>query len=182
MNAAILCPGPSLASAPGQPCDLRIGINRAVLHQRCDWWSMVDDYPYRNYRPSYPLCVFTIKETLRRLGSIDEPTVLHEDLYGFAPTSPALSWSTYSHSAALILAAFLGATEIHVAGCDMAGIADFDGTTDPHNRRDDARWKVERAVIASVDRWLVDRGIEVSRWDSSAQSWRTTRSTSPTPI
>jgi len=35
----VLCPGPSLAKYErGPDCTLTIGVNRATLHQPCDWW------------------------------------------------------------------------------------------------------------------------------------------------
>ena len=149
MIATILSPGPSLSLVTEEETrdTTIIGVNRAVRYMVCDWWVFSDDRVYRNYPSDYTLKVFTNEETQRRLNRKFDLT--HESLYHkYTP-----GWHIYSFTAAVILAAELGADTVRVFGCDWKGCEDFDGhryqfpgETAELTRTAD-RWQREREVF-----------------------------------
>lgn len=170
MNAALLCPGPSLARVTaddliGHP--IIAGVNRAIHAFRCNWWIACDWHAVADHRPSYTPRLFTCDAslaTLRRQGAwVDEYQPLtFESLHEHCPAS--LSWGTFSAPAGLVLLWHLGATRIDVFGADWAVNApDWDAFNDPHNRRDANRWEHEGAIWGRVVEWLNERGVSVER-------------------
>ena len=65
-------------------------------------------------------------------------------------------------TAAIVYAAFKGATEIDVYGADWEGTADFDGVQGGKNRSED-RWREERGIFGALQVVLKQRGCEVTR-------------------
>ena len=173
MTAAVLCPGPSLASLIDRPvCDVVIAVNRAALHPiRCDWWAFTDDRVFRNYplghRPKY----FTTQETERRAkisGDLTYEALM--PLYSATRTG----WTMYTMDAAMILAAHLGAKLIKLYGCDWSGTKDFDGhkykwhDTDPiQQQRVDERWKREKIIYIRTKELLAEKGVVIERYGTA---------------
>lgn len=160
MYAAVLCPGPSLARTwPGdRPYDLRIGVNRAAVAFQCDYAAVLDS----------PL--------LRAIGRAfrGDPRLLtrgaHRPKYSTRPgpdveslPCPVRQWDLFTATAALVLAAQLGAELIDVYGADWTPNApDFDGVN-VAERRTAERFEKEREVWADVVAWLAARNCHVAR-------------------
>lgn len=176
MKAVVLCPGPSLADLKSLPqSDVSIGVNRAVLAHHCDW-LVAGDYPFlREYDFGYTLKLFTSRAT-----KVPRPErfsqVLHNEDLSF-PQPPA--WRSKSVTLALVLAAYLGATQIDLFGADMAGTADWDGHEyqmrgyppgQAQRDRSPQRWDLERVLLSETIQMLSDRGIVASVSEASKRS------------
>lgn len=147
MRAAILCPGPSLAStwpivgysdtAFGQV----IAVNRALVrHPKADWlvsadWPMIKslglDTPTVDGRPVKVCTQDRCAEILRAKG---------RDALGFGALMGG--HFCYSTLAAFALAEHLGASDVYVFGDDKYGELDFDGAAAGMNRTE-GRWAIE---------------------------------------
>lgn len=168
MNAAVLCPGPSLASFPGrQGFDLVVAVNRAVNVHGADYLVALDDV-------TFGLCEFRngSRPTLVSPASIHERTVeAHEaarhlpllelDRTWMSDRNRTMRWWSKGLTVALVLAWVKGADAIRCFGVDWAGEADFDGYHAAHQRRDARRWAAERELCAAVVRSLADRNVVV---------------------
>ncbi len=162
MLAVILCPGPSLAKLEAIPeCDLSIAINRAAIRFPVDFWAAMD-YPilkkHRDEIRGEPR-LFTFSQTWKDVGHRLKsfPRVyLREELEIW--WGGKLPFKTFP--ASLVFAAWWGAREIEVYGCDWAGNLDFDGTVAGEDRSDD-RWALERKMCGEVIETLKGRGVHV---------------------
>jgi hypothetical protein len=170
MNARILCPGPSLARyAPGDFAGLLIGVNRAAQAQPCDVWASTD-YPLvlaeADNVPGSPT-LLTSGESARRVECVwHHPIVTLESLFTFL--SPHnLPWTLYTMTAAIVFAAFRGATDVEIFGCDWTPGPDWDGHTDANtlatDSRQESRWELERGICWKLECALDARGVKVSR-------------------
>ena len=161
MRAAILCPGLSLAKTWKVPeaFDVRIAVNRAILHAECEWWSAGDWTAIKSIegKPTHGIC--TQDDAVR--------FILDGNLIPKERTPPCvIGWGAlpykhcgYSTVAALSLAAYLGAKEVLIFGDDKSGTLDWDGVAAGTNRGKD-RWKKEgdvmnRAMLALAQSHLV---------------------------
>lgn len=151
MRAAILCPGPSLARTwtSGLAYDVRIAVNRAILHETCHWWSVGDWTTAQDIAGRPTNGIVSQDDTIRfiRGGSLIPADRTPPQLLKWSelPTpNPA-----YSMIAALGLAAHLGATDVDIYGDDKSGEKDWDGHTAGKNRGDE-RWARERTVLAKA--------------------------------
>ena len=168
MNAALLCPGPSLERFKAAPrYDLTIAVNRAVLAYPCDFWA-VQDWPlFLETVPPADCDVFTTvqcRDDIIRHDGIDRLSnrlVLFTDDVYFYDAEPA-HWDLYTATAALLLAWDQGATSVTCYGCDRTGTADWDGTKRDSDNRTDARWAYESALWSSVVDWLRRHGLKVT--------------------
>lgn len=174
MNAALLCPGPSLAQAAVRDIylsDVLLGVNRSVTTFECDWWVFLDWQILignEMYPPTKPIGrprIFTTQtahEHAERHGGADRmryPLIV-EDIWKSYPQN---GWTIYSATAALILAAHVGAKSIDVYGADWKPDApDFDGLQTSHNRGE-GRWESERAIWDTTCAHLETLGISVRR-------------------
>lgn len=169
MIAALACPGPSLLSTfpHGDRPALVAAVNRAAHAVRCDWWVFLDHGVFERYPLDGPN-IFTSGAADYHLRNHNaerwalQSVKLTESLGDFCDLQSP-SWSTYSATTALVLLAWLGASEIRVYGADWTPAPDWDGHNDPENRRDAERWDRERALWAAVVDWLDDRGTTVVR-------------------
>jgi hypothetical protein len=196
MKAAILCPGPSVNDFPRhwRDYDLRLGVNRTPLCFAVDWWVATDDRILKTFRPPYVPKLFTQKETEYRLSKQPDfrikPTMLYESLFDEFPNTGHWcevhglteserrccelggkhNWSFLSATAALVLAAHLGATQIDIFGADWKGTGDWDGFEydypgeEAHRTRNAERWETREKPC--WNRWVAKlkaRGIEVNR-------------------
>lgn len=167
MLVSVLSPGPSLANVTREDLSdsLIIGVNRAVHHLRCDWWCFGDDRMYRTYKPDYPVEITTNEEMRRRLKL--EVAVTWESLY--PSYSPETRWYQFSFTAAIAIAASLGATQVNVYGCDWAGASDFDGhrytfkDEEAEKTRTPDRWERERGIYQRTIEMLANQGVKVNR-------------------
>jgi hypothetical protein len=167
MKAAILCPGPSLQRAIIDGHDLTIGVNRAAAFTSCDVWAAGDIPMLTDHRPKVIGSpeLLTAANTAAYLrdhatawpGKVTE----FEDLFGFLDPH-ALPWTLFTFTASIVFAAWRGATEIDVHGCDWRGLEDFDGWAQAGNRSDE-RWKLESQIYARLADTLAGRGVTVRR-------------------
>lgn len=171
MNAAILCPGPSLSKWAGGEYALTIGVNRAARLHPVDVWAFID---WRNFTDperaviGYTPRIVTTRESRRSiekrgmLGGLSQhrPEMVDE----LATDCPrALGWTVYTKPVAMVYAHLQGATSIDLWGDDMTDAPDADGHTDESNRRDADRWKREGEIVQAVTGWLADHGCTVRR-------------------
>lgn len=173
MNVAILCPGPSLAKWPDSMLLTyreRLGINRAVLRVPCTQWVTADFNPFEKTKLDKTPPIWT-SENIVHLFPAGSATA-YETLGGKYPFlvntySPdgVVDWRSYSATAALIVAAHLGAARIDVYGADWTNEPDFDGKSinQGPKERDAERWKSERQIWDAVGGDLTQRGISVNR-------------------
>lgn len=172
MTTAILCPGPSLKNyAASDFCGRVVGVNRAALGFACDWWVCLDLPLLCETAAHVKGCpnLFTARDSyaaLSRESSLwaGRFPLLAEDLFVFLhPSESKICWTHYTATAALILAAHLGATSIKVYGADWTDAPDFDGIRVEGANRTAERWAREQEIWGKVTGWLVTRGIVVDR-------------------
>jgi hypothetical protein len=155
-SVAILCPGPSLSQtwvARTQQYNLVIAVNRAILFERCDWWSAGDWTVVKEIakRPSVGIC--STSESTRVMTK--EPGLQYVPWSDLPIPHPG-----FSMVAALALGAMLGAKSISVYGDDKTGDKDWDGTRAGVDRGA-ARWQRETALTRSACQKLLGLGIDV---------------------
>lgn len=175
MRIAVLSCGPSLLQVA--PSDLIgfdqvIGVNRSVLRHNCHWWCFGDDETYEIVGPPLPSPdgggapgVFTMDIMAARLsdrhGDPKSPWHQHRLMTWQQPDvqrcahahgGGPVNWSTWSCTAALVLARYLGAQELHIFGADMAGEVDFTGHR--CGARNSKRWAWEGEVFSDLLQWL----------------------------
>jgi hypothetical protein len=152
MKVAILCPGPSLAATWDHRFtnyDIHIAVNRAILHHRCEWWSVGDWTLLQDVdgRPTIGICSMDDVVRLARGGSLIPQMRTPERFVSWSELPH--QYPGYSMVAALALAVHLGGRDIHIYGDDKHGTKDWDGQTAGANRGDE-RWAKERQVMENV--------------------------------
>lgn len=168
MRIAVLCPGPSLTRTypdADRAHDIVIGVNRAVLAFRCDWWSFMDRHVFHEWRPDYPVKLFTLDNVSVSTSHIEAFNACEVLVHPAMRTSRRCAWNTFSATSALVLAAeHLRADTVDVYGADMVGAADYDGKTDPRFNRTDKRWGKEVTIWnRTVETLLNDPALPVTR-------------------
>jgi hypothetical protein len=154
-DAALLCPGPSLATFRRRPeFEFLIGVNRAVLAHPCDWWVFGDAHVWDRYRPTPIPRVCTRAVLADRFGTHG---MRWENLVEFCPA--AWDWQAFSVTAALVLCSALGVKRLQVFGCDRTNAPDWDGVDSAPDTRHDHRWRREGRIWNRVAEHLA---IEVS--------------------
>jgi len=177
MDAAILCPGPTLARhdpRQWEDAGVVIAVNRAAEDFACDWWAVLDAEVFGNHLLAPPktkrprLLMFDISfdrlmspggEFSHLAGEMRKHQITRTSV--LATMGPPQSWATYTACAALVLAAWIGAGRIDVYGADMEGDRDFKG--DAGRRRDCKRWTQEREHWQLITQWLEGRNVRVER-------------------
>ena len=167
MNVAILCPGPSLAAvtqADVAGYDLRIGVNRAPILLRCDWWASLDYPVIRDYRdkvlgnPNLMTHSTTWNDIKGKVAAFPVRIPLEnvEAWYG-------RKFERRTTPAAMLLAGDLGAERISLYGDDKTSEPDFDGfqTAETALHRHADRWASERKDCDAITEFLHARGVEV---------------------
>ncbi len=168
MLAVILCPGPSLEELTEiPPCELSIAVNRAVLRFPVTWWAAVDYPMIRDNRAGVlgDPKLLTGKQTWEDIGRkvAPFPEVMHvETLEECYPGK----YDRRTTPSAILLAAWLGATEIHLYGDDRTQAADFDGHKNAETMmaRDPERWAAEARDCDAIFDWLRGKDVEVFRF------------------
>lgn len=154
MRALILCPGPSLARATElPPHDVLLAINLAMNHPLAagaDWWVALDRWR-RELPVQAPRCGMVTSSAAIAEGQADDvPWPLYD-----AIASAKVKATATSMPAALWWAWHCGATSIELIGCDMQGLEDFRGVSEPGRTED--RWTRERReVLRMVERTGVE--------------------------
>lgn len=171
MKAALLCPGPSLATYQPAGADLTVGVNRAATRFACDAWVCGDPPLIQQVGEQVtglPLLITSVdghqvyRDFPRDFG---KPLWRGECLcwtaaMEFCPHE--YNWVMFSATAALVYCGFCGATGVDVYGADWSGTADFDGVQAGKNRSEE-RWKLERGIWRAIVGWMGERGITVNR-------------------
>jgi hypothetical protein len=163
MNAALLCPGPSLARTFDDAfAGLRVGVNRAATAYRCDWFAALDYPTIRDYHAQVlgEPKLLTRSQTwvdVHRQCRFDSATIA-EDL-----VSPVPSRELLTATAALVLLGSLGVQAVNVYGADWTPDApDFDGKATGENRSAE-RFVREAVQWGQIVEWMNGRGISVKR-------------------
>lgn len=173
MNAALLCPGPSLAAIVQSDVDgysVRVGVNRAAVLLDCHLWAALD-YPvlrdWHNAVIGTPQ-VLTRRQTWTDFGRTCRlrDVVLVEEL----PAPPVKQWDLKTATCALALLATMPVTSIDVFGADWSDAPDFDGHATAGQDRSAARWAQERATWDALVEWLDGRGVSVCRRNTAAST------------
>lgn len=164
-TAVILCPGPSFRTS-GAPYrssarfDHCIAVNDAGPNSCCDWWVAVDHAVIRRNAPQmHPCKLMTNRVSVDALSAegsswADSGGVLTDELRKYADAVP--TFTNFSSVCALVLASFLGATEIIAIGIDW--------TPEEHSEtRTAERFDHERTIWNEVTAWLTSRGVVVKR-------------------
>lgn len=164
MNALLLCPGPSLARFEMRPADLVVCVNRAALKFRCDAWAALDWTIVKAHGHDVqgsPILVTSgdtprllERECIKWRGA----QVFPADLFDYIPHP--VNYVLFSATTGLVYAAWRGATEIDVYGCDWAGTEDYDGVIGGANRTQ-FRWTSEKLIWAATLEALRAKGVEV---------------------
>jgi len=178
MNAAVLCPGPSLAGWPDDRLrshSITVGVNRAVHRIPCSHWVFADEVPYAiERRPAIVPHIFTSEHVTQICRDLHWEVPIRlttfESLFDRFPQNidtgtpgGVVCWASFSATAALIVAAAVGATRISLYGADWTDEPDWDGVNLPTNKRDASRWGDELPVHHACVRHLTLKGIEVIR-------------------
>jgi hypothetical protein len=170
LNAAILCPGPSLQSCGAISADVTIGINRAASFVPCDWVAAVDYPVVTQWGDSFGGAKWlTNQNSITHLEREKHPWAWREHVTtdflrrNFHDTRD-FPWTIFSFTSALVFAAYLGATTVEIYGADWAGVADWDGVESAEpGKRDEQRWDGERKLFHKVESWMQSKGITVTR-------------------
>lgn len=170
MTVAILCPGPSLEKCGALSADVTIGVNRAASFVRCDYVAAVDYPVIEKWGDGFGDAKWlTNQSSFDHLARQDHPfarreTVTTDWLRRNYYDTRDFPWTIFSFTSALVFAAYLGATEVDIYGADWAGESDWDGVAgaEPGKRNDD-RWRGERALFEKVKAWMEVQGVHVSR-------------------
>ncbi len=179
MNAAVLCPGPSVQNYPingdlrlseaspiePRAYDLVVGVNRAAGLQHCDFWCLLDHY-------TYDLLPVIGKPTIVCHASIYHSMVReypaskdhgHLALENIDENFQICNWRTWSASLAIVVAFTQGVDLIECYGMDWVGTTDWDGFTHRTHRRSAKRWLGEQKLFGEIRDWLGARGCTVRR-------------------
>jgi hypothetical protein len=101
VKAALLCPGPSLVQTFDDDfAGWRVGVNRAALAFKCDWWAALDHGPIEREKIGGIPLITTLAAKQHLTAFLPErlkdfPRVVTcEDLYDFLPLH--VNWPTFS--------------------------------------------------------------------------------------
>jgi hypothetical protein len=172
MRAVLLSAGPLTLDRydPDEQYGLRIGVNTAAAKYPVDWWSCADDCRYVEIEPIGTPHLFTMApERDKMLAHAPDRMKTHQvtawedvkaDLCaaGVGPPDGTMRWSCPS---ALVLARWLGVTELTCYGVDMVGAADCTGQRTEH--RNPRRWQEEVVVWDQLVAWCRGAGMAVER-------------------
>ena len=166
MRAAIYCPGPSLRDAVYGGYDLTLAVNRAATFLAADFWCAVDMPLIVDNRAAVlgNPALATIRETydtITRRGMTFPRVVLLDDVEAWY----GVKFIRRTTPSAMLLAGYLGATELDLWGDDKTQAPDFDGhrTAETALQRHPNRWASEQRDCDAITAWLEQRGIEVRR-------------------
>jgi hypothetical protein len=162
VRVILLSPGPSLEKWDGNATgDIVIAVNRAIVrHPSADFWSCGDLLTVQRHvrqLPAPPI-LWTHTDEARRLRR-EFPGMPHRTYL----RDEAKPWTTFSATAALMLAGELGAERVDCFGCDMSGELNWDNSAEPTANRTESRWQRERVAWDALVGILAERGVSVTR-------------------
>lgn len=172
MRAAVLSAGLSLRQTydPGADYDVRIGVNSAAAAFPCDWWACGDVSTFDRVEPIGLPVLFTISDAMeqyrKRANSrdrIDDFRLVTWSSVACGLGAPAC-WTNWSITAAIGLAAHLGAKAVDVFGHDMRGTVDVTGH-ELATREEKFGTKRSPNVPtdwATIRAWATARGIKIT--------------------
>lgn len=171
-TAAIICPGPSLLHCGiiGD-YDLTIAVNNAIKLAEADWLCAADVVFYRGllgeFRPRTGVLtmddVVQKKKTLENWGGLQwhgwsDIPLIAEHRHRDRP----INWSL---QAALCFAAYKGATQVDIYGCDLVGVEDATGYGGEDRTED--RWRREARDLQFTRDLLKSFGINTTRFHNT---------------
>lgn len=190
---ALLGSGPSveLYRGPGRYAAV-LAVNRAISRIGPSWlkgaaaagwagpwayWMMLDEYTFGMCDPpAWPggIWMVTYRNEHGRILAQNPDAAEYASIYiedvreVLGSRLPvATEWACYGITVGLAVALYLGARRVDVYGADQAGRADFDGFTDPRQKRDAERWAREKRIWGNVTAAVAAAGTEIRRatWD-----------------
>lgn len=179
MNAAVLCPGPSVQRYPingdlrlgelsptvPRAYDVVVGVNRAATLYPCDFWCLLDHYTYA-LRPVIgkpTICCHAAIYNNMCAAYPEAKTHGHVALENIPLPFDKVVWRTWSATTAVVVAHLQGADVIDCYGMDWVGSSDWDGFTHEKHRRTSKRWASERKLMQQIQDWLATLGCTVRR-------------------
>jgi len=164
-NAKVFCPGPSLIQfkSPAQKSTrdaLFFGVNRAVEAVAYDYWVALDKHTIETVKPLGSPGLITWHSNI---GKVSREVFRGYQYPARAGELPGreVHWLSYSTLTAIVAAYKFGARVITLHGCDMTGVADWDGKQFVHVNRTEKRWTKERKYLDMLTEWLRQNGAEV---------------------
>lgn len=170
MKAAILCPGPSLKKLGQIPpgYDATWAVNTAIKMHKTDWLGAGDIPLFRgllgDFRPKTG--VLTMGATAKKAKTLPdwmyvETWVEWSDVHLIKEHEKRGRPINWGIQAALCHAYELGAKEIDIYGCDLAGVEDATGYGGEERTED--RWQREARDLQFTRDLLHSMGIQTTR-------------------
>ena len=160
MNAVIILPG-----AQVEPADIVIGVNTAV--PGCTHAIALDLPAYSSIEPlpgvKRILSATTVQQSQQQTGEIPQHDGQVEDLFKAYPRT--VPWSAHTLTAALVLAASLGAKQIEVIGLDEA--SDIEGSPLPEAAEGESPVRHDLIILDQTVKYLEAKGVEIDLGNSS---------------
>lgn len=139
-----------------------------MTRARCTHWVFGDRIIYEQTHPTYAATIWTAPEIVDAMRSdkVFDPGAhdwhYYPEMYDRYPcVMDGMTWPTYSLAAALVVAAFIGATSIDIYGDDRTNQPDFDGQNANATARTPQRWSEQAAFESPVRQRLASEGIGI---------------------
>lgn len=165
MQATVFVPGiPDEALAQCEPIgEIVIGVNRAAAIVPCTHAIALDWPVARSVQPlgapKRIISTTAIQHAQTTEGLTPKPDGVIEEIFKAWPrTTP---WSAHCCTAALVLAASLGAKLIHVIGLDTDGANDIEGDPLPPLAEGETRVRHDLIIFDQTVEYLEEKGVEV---------------------
>ena len=179
MNAAVLCPGPSVQRYPingdlrvsefspePRPYDLIVGVNRAATLHACDFWCLLDHYTFALDPPVIGTPTIVCHAAIYNAMAREFPEAKnhkHLSLENINEDFQTCNWRNWSASLGIMVAVINGANVVECYGMDWCGTDDWDGFNHEKHRRGTKRWASERKLFQQMTDWLAERGCVLRR-------------------
>lgn len=172
LDAAILCPGPSLAESwnrhaaragglcavnrmRGHGYDLTIAVNAAAELMPADVWACGDPVAFGMFTPRGKPSRFSSEKDKQYPADMVYANLRPD------PLRPSLHRTTFTLLAAMAYAVHAGASRVTLYGCDQEGHEDFAGRS--CQARSPERWATERRQTEEWAAWMLRRGVRLIR-------------------
>ena len=157
MNATIILPG-----AQVEPADIVIGVNHFAAG--CTHAIALDLHAYSSIEPlpgvKRIISKTTIHQSQQQTGQIPPHDGVVEDLFKAYPRT--VPWSAHTLTAAMVLAASLGAKQITVCGLDTDGPNDIEGAPLPELSEGEERVRHDLIIFEQTANYMMKRGTGIS--------------------
>lgn len=173
MQATVYVPGiPDEQLAAIEPIgDIVIGVNRAAALVECTHVIALDWPVARSVQPlGSPRRIISrtaIQFAQATEGVTPTPDGVIEDIFAAYPRK--VPWSAHTLTAALVLAASLGATQIYVIGLDDDGPSDIEGHPLPELAENETRVRHDLIIFDQTVKYLEEKGVQVGIQAGSGQ-------------